>query len=131
MSFMQCPELKGLKNHIKGILFGNFTSTRHSLFNNNKRVELLNLSCDCTTYFSSSMTRRLTNELKAVLPEFWPDFKDSNTRMISYLLSVLLPEALVYAVMVKEGCSRQVAERLFTGHQRKANAVDDTDSEDD
>ena len=36
--------------------------------------------------------RRFTNEVKSVLPEFWPDFNDSNSRMMSYVLHVLVPE---------------------------------------
>ena len=41
--------------------------------------------------------RRFTNEVKSVLPEFWADFNDSNTRMMSYVLNVLVPEVSLFS----------------------------------
>ena len=40
--------------------------------------------------------RRFTNEVKSVLPEFWADFNDSNSRRMSYVLNVLVPEVSLF-----------------------------------
>lgn len=48
------------------------------------------------------------------------------------LVSCLSFQALVYVVMVKEECSRQVAEHLFGGHQgNQSEVTDDVDNESD
>ena len=40
--------------------------------------------------------RGFTNEVKSVLPEFWADFNDSNSRMMSYVLNVLVPDVSLF-----------------------------------
>ena len=48
------------------------------------------------------------------------------------LVSCLSFQALIYVVMVKEECSRQVAERLFWGHQtHQSEVTEDIDRETD
>lgn len=58
-------------------------------------------------------SRRLTNEITSFLPEFWSEFNRKNFRMMSYVLNVLMPEAIIFLIMEKEGCSRHAVEQLL------------------
>ncbi|XP_068739128.1 serine-rich adhesin for platelets-like [Montipora capricornis] len=86
------PDISSVKGHLKNILYANTASKRHTLFNRNKQSDVLHLSCAICGPFSSSMIRRFTLEVQSFLPEFWSDFNQHNTRMCSYVLSVLVPE---------------------------------------
>lgn len=56
-----------------------------------------------------------------------------NVISFDFLLVSRLPfQVAIYVVMVKEECSRQVAEHLFWGHQgNQSEVTDDVDKESD
>ncbi|XP_015773120.1 PREDICTED: mucin-5AC-like [Acropora digitifera] len=125
------PDISSVKDHVKNILYANTASKRHTLFNSNKKADLLHLSCNICSLFSPSMIRRFTLEVQSFLPEFWPEFNDRNTRMASYVLSVLIPEATVYVMTIREGCSRHSVERLLGTLENEINTQEEETDEDD
>ncbi|XP_074631490.1 uncharacterized protein LOC141890026 [Acropora palmata] len=125
------PDISSVKDHVKNILYANTASKRHTLFNSNKKADLLHLSCNICSLFSPSMIRRFTLEVQSFLPEFWPEFNHRNTRMASYVLSVLIPEAIVYVMTIREGCSRHSVERLLGTLENEINTQEEETDEDD
>ncbi|KAK2546915.1 hypothetical protein P5673_033344 [Acropora cervicornis] len=79
----------------------------------------------------SRFIRRFTLEVQSFLPEFWPEFNHRNTRMASYVLSVLIPEAIVYVMTIREGCSRHSVERLLGTLENEINTQEEETDEDD